>query len=176
MTFDDADPQRSRRWHETWKADPVARVLADRHYNRQKVGSPFFVPPGRSYVLRTLEGDAVWVTSWPYAEYVLHEWAGAWVNSLFRNEGPHLSSSLVLEAVAMTRHRFGEPPAKGMVTFVSEEHTRRKRDPGRCYRKAGFRVVGRTKEKGLVALQLLPEDMPEPIPPRSVIARPGKKR
>lgn len=52
-----------------------------------------------------------------------------------------------------------------MVTFVDPAKTRRKRDPGRCYRKAGFRHVGCT-EGGLVALQLLPADMPEPVPAR----------
>jgi hypothetical protein len=46
-----------------------------------------------------------------------------------------------------------------MVTFVDATQTRRKRDPGRCYLRAGFRRVGMTKG-GLHALQLLPEDMP----------------
>lgn len=49
------------------------------------------------------------------------------------------------------------------MTFVDPDKTRRKRDPGRCYRRAGFRHVGYT-EGGLVALQLLPQDMPEPLP------------
>lgn len=35
-------------WEKSWKADPRARQVADRHYNRQKPGSPQFVPPGRS--------------------------------------------------------------------------------------------------------------------------------
>jgi hypothetical protein len=52
-----------------------------------------------------------------------------------------------------------------MVTFVDAEQVRRKRDPGRCYLRAGFCRVGQTRG-GLVALQLLPEDMPEaePVP------------
>lgn len=64
-------------WMRSHRADPEVVPLADRHYNRQKPGSPQFAPPGR------------------------------------------------------------------------------------CYRKAGFRPCGMTKG-GLVALQLLPEDMPEP--------------
>lgn len=151
-------------WALSHRFDPAAAALADRHYNRQKVGSPQFVPPGRCLVLLTPEADALWVTSWPFAEYVRHAWAGAWVCSLFRNESARLSSELIREAVACTRWRFGEPPPEGFVTFVDRDKTRRKRDPGRCYRKAGWRPVGETKG-GLVALHLAPEAMPDPAPP-----------
>jgi hypothetical protein len=47
-------------WRLSWKADPRAREIADRHYNRQKVGAAQFVPPGRSLVLFT--PGAFWVT------------------------------------------------------------------------------------------------------------------
>jgi len=42
----------------------LARPLADRHYNRQKIGAPQFVPPGRCVVLLTEQATALWVTSW----------------------------------------------------------------------------------------------------------------
>lgn len=32
-------------WRLSWRADPAGAVLADRHYNRQRVGSKQFVPP-----------------------------------------------------------------------------------------------------------------------------------
>ena len=38
-------------WSLSNRADPFARDIADRHYNRQKIGSPQFVPPGRCVVL-----------------------------------------------------------------------------------------------------------------------------
>lgn len=41
-------------------------------------------------------------------------------------------------------------------------YQRRKRDPGRCYLKAGFRHVGFTAG-GLHAFQMLPSEMPEPL-------------
>jgi hypothetical protein len=150
----------SGRWILSHRADREAVVIADRHYNRQKVGSPQFVPPGRCVVLKSHCGRALWVTSWPFARYVKHEWAGAWVNSLFRNEGqPELvSSELILEAIAVTRSIW-EPPELGLITFVDAGKTRKKRDPGRCYRKAGFKHVGFTKG-GLWAFQLLPDAMP----------------
>ena len=56
--------------------------LADRYYNRQARGAAQFVPPGRCPVLLTADRSAVWVTSWPLAEYVRHAWPGAWVCSL----------------------------------------------------------------------------------------------
>lgn len=147
------------RWRLSHRFDSAALPMADRHYNRRAIGSPQFVPPGRCVVL-VIPEEAFWVTSWPFAEFTKHAWAGAWVCSAFRNERPdlHLSNSLITEALAATRF-YWEPPALGMITFVNRDKTRRKRDPGRCYRKAGFLPVGETAG-GLVALQLLPNAMP----------------
>lgn len=154
------------RWHLSWRADPRARPLADRHYNRQKVGATQFVPPGRCLVLLTREASALWTTSWPFAEFVKHRWPGAWVNSLFRNERRdlHLSSELIVEAVAATRAYFGEPPDLGMVSFVDPDEVKHKRDPGRCFLRAGFEPDG-TTASGLLAFRMRPERMPEPDPP-----------
>lgn len=155
---DDAQP-----WQLSWRTDPSVRPLADRHYNRQSIGAQDFAPPGRCLVLRTATLDAFWITSWPYAEFVKHAWAGAWVCSAFRNEGDQLSSALIRAAVAATLYRWPDPPALGMITFVDASKVRRKRDPGRCYRKAGFTHVGFT-EGGLWAFQLVPADMPDADP------------
>lgn len=148
-------------WQPSHKADPRACAIADRHYSRRKIGAPQFVPPGRAYVLRH-DDDALWTTSWPFAEYVRHAWAGAWVNSFFRNESDRLSSELILEAIAHTRAHWPDVPDLGLITFVDADKTRRKRDPGRCYRRAGFEHVGFTKG-GLWAFQMLPDAMPAPI-------------
>lgn len=152
------------RWQESHRADTPARLIADRHYNRQKPGTPQFVPPGRCFVLK--QERAVWVTSWPFAEYVKHAWAGAWVNSCFRREGGQdLASVMIREAVAATRWRWPEVPELGMVTFVDSRKVRQKRDVGRCYLHAGFRHVGFTKA-GLYAFQMLGSEMPEPQQPK----------
>lgn len=147
-------------WQLSWRGDPEAAALADRHYNRQKPGTAQFVPPGRCVVLKTLDRRAVWVTSWPFAEFTQHAWAGAWVNSLFRNEGETRSSDLILQAIAATRAIWTEAPALGVVTFVDASKVRHKRDPGRCYLKAGFRRCGMTVG-GLHALQLEPHGFPK---------------
>lgn len=161
-------------WHLSNRADPKARDIADRHYNRQKPGTPQFVPPGRCCVLYTENesGKAFWVTSYPFAEYVKHQWAGAWICSAFRNEGAGVASELIREAVAATRAFFGDPPAIGMVTFIDQKKVkptmrRGEKTWGLTYEKAGFRYVGKTKG-GLLAFQLLPKDMPPPteaLPP-----------
>ena len=119
--------------------------------------------------------EAFWITSWPFAEYVRHAWAGAWVCSAFRNERRdlHLSSGLITEALAATRSAW-EPPELGMVTFVDRDKTKPKRDPGYCYLKAGFHVSGTQPccshlpsetAGGLVALHMNPADMPLPCAP-----------
>lgn len=123
-------------------------------------------------------------------EYTKHAWAGAWVNSLFRNEGAGLSSVLILEAVALTRGHWPDVPPLGMVTFI---------DPsavlgpvyGSCYRAAGFKrercccppsrlegpweedglpprcdgslCDGVTASNGLMAFRMKPAAMPQPI-------------
>lgn len=167
-------------WRISNRADPQAVALADRHYSRQKIGSPQFVPPGRCLVLLNENATALWVTSWPFAEYVKHAWAGAWVCSLFRNESTVLSSALIREAVAVTRWYKANPvwqggelknrawlcddePALGFVTFVKPGEIR-SINPGACYKKAGWKHVGETVE-GLPALQLLPHKMDDAAAP-----------
>lgn len=151
-------------WRVSHRACPRSAAIADRHYNRQKIGSPQFVPPGRCLVLlaETARGQALWVTSWPKSEFVKHRWAGAWVCSLFRNEGAGVASELIVDAVAATRHFFGSAPELGMVTFVDERKVKRTRRPGYTFRRAGFVDAGRTIDQDLLALQLLPAAMPAP--------------
>lgn len=158
------------KWRVSNRFDPEPRELADRHYNRRKVGSPQFVPPGRCLVLK--QEKAAWITSYPFAEFVRHAWAGAWVNSLFRNESEDRASDMIREAVAATCFRW-TPPALGMVTFVDPKkvpptRVRGEKIWGFCYLKAGFQHVGFTKG-GLWAWQILPEAMPAPRPALGVL-------
>lgn len=139
--------RRENMWTLSNRCDPEARVIADRHYNRQSVGAKNFVPPGRCLVLKT--PNAFWVTSWPFAEFVRHKWRGAWVCSAFRNEGQTQSSLMIKEALEETKKKWPEPPKVGtwiivkrqhdrtlvewdtiaMVTFVDTKKTKSKRDP-----------------------------------------------
>jgi hypothetical protein len=127
--------------------DARARALADRHYPRQSVGALQFMPPGERLVLLTHDGRAVWGV-------VLNRYAGVWRwrVSIFRNEGDELSSSLVHHATAHTfawwRSHYGALPSVALTTEIDPARVRRKRDPGRCFRRAGWdyvRTVTRAK-------------------------------
>lgn len=152
-------------WFKSHRADPAARKIADRHYNRQKPGTPQFVPPGRCLVLKT--PTAFWVTSWPFAEYVRHAWPRAWICSAFRNEGKVLSSVLIRQALAVSRWKWPEVPELGMVTFVDRSKVR-STNPGSCYLHAGFTRLREKTKGGLIVLQMLPDEMPEPEAPREI--------
>ena len=150
-------------WTMSNRADKDCLPLADRHYNRQKPGTPQFVPPGRCVVLKA-EG-AVWVTSWPFAEYVKHQWAGAWINSLFRKECEGLASEYIRDALAATRAVWPVIPTLGLVTFIDPLHVKPRKIRGRLaigesYFEAGFKHVGYTKA-GLWVMQIQADDMPE---------------
>lgn len=80
---------------------------------------------------------------------------------------------LIREACAATRAIWGDPPPQGMVTFIDPLQVRAKRDPGRCYLRAGFRLVGERdgRPKGrrlLLVFQLAPQDFPDPVFPQGV--------
>jgi len=158
-------------WHLSYRADPRAVALADRHYNRQKPGTPQFVPPGRCLVLLTEDAGALWVTSWPFAEYTKHAWAGAWVNSLFRRESGPLASQLIREAVAATRWHWPNIPPLGIITFVDAAKVKSE-NPGYCYQAAGFKRTGVTKG-GLIAYQMRPDEMPGPEAPAGATLKLG---
>lgn len=165
---------RSAFWELSHRADATVVPLADRHYNRQKIGAPQFVPPGRCVVLATPARNAFWVTSWPFAEYVRHAWAGAWVNSCFRKECDGDASDFILAAVSVTRWKWPEVPSLGIVTFVDPSKVRGVRRRGKmvfgyCYMRAGFRHVGFTKG-GLWAWQLTESDMPSAQEPLGCFA------
>ena len=157
-------------WRLSYRCDPEVVPMADRHYNRQKIGAPGFVPPGRCHVLkigtpeqlRTPEtGAAFWVTSWPFAEYVRHAWAGAWVCSAFRNEGAGVSSELIQQAVVSTRQKWPEVPELGMISFIDPSKVqprpiRGRKTWGHSWFEAGFNHVGYTKG-GLWTFQIAAE-------------------
>lgn len=152
-------------WVESHRADPMTRFIADRHYNRQKIGAPQFVPPGRCYVLRTINYDAFWVTSWPFAQYVKHAWGGAWICSAFRNESKnYLASELIRTAVSATRWFWPNIPEKGLITFIDRTKVKSikvhgKETWGRTFMLAGFKHIGETKG-GLLVFQMQQQDIP----------------
>lgn len=127
-------------WHRVTKFDARAAALADRHYSRQTRGASQFMPPGRTLVLLSEDELAVWGV----CENVDPRGARAWRVTIFRNEGPLLSSRLVALATAETFRAWGsERPAVPLTTeidplAVASVH------PGYCFKRAGWRFVRRT--------------------------------
>lgn len=135
-------------WIVTHKGDRACRMLADRHYSRQSIGHPMFTRPGRNLVLRTAEGDAVWVT-W---QGIRDDGFQAWECTIFRNESKYLSSDMIRHAIKATVSEWGKPPEDGIITYVDHSKVR-STNPGFCFLKAGFQRVGKSKKRGLILLQ-----------------------
>lgn len=131
------------RWHKVARCDVRARLLADRHYSRQTVGALDFTPNGRKLVLITDDALAVWAV----VENLDPGGGRRFRCTIFRNEGAGRSSDLIREATARTygfwRKRYHGLPVVPLTTEVDPTKTRRKRDPGRCFVRAGWHVVNR---------------------------------
>lgn len=135
-------------WIVTHKGDVSCRLLADRHYSRQTIGSNQFCRPGRNLVLRTARGDAVWV-SW---SGIRDDGLEAWECTIFRNESEILSSKMITDAVDATLAEWGRPPKDGIITYVAADKVR-SANPGYCFKAAGWRRIGKSRKRGLTLLQ-----------------------
>lgn len=144
-------------WLKVKRSDKRARSLADRHYSRQTVGARDFMSSGRTFVLLTHDARAVWGV----IENLDPAGGLRWRCSIFRNEGTERSSDLIREATDRTyaywRARHGGLPGVPLTTEVDPEKTRRKRDPGRCFLRAGWSRLD--VRRGLIVLQAPPESL-----------------
>jgi hypothetical protein len=136
------------------KAHPNGRLLANRHYSRQKVGSKQFCRPGQNIVLGTSDGKAVWVSWRPKPGIKRMDGLDAIECTLFRNEGESLSSDLIQEAVALTVDAWGWPP-DGLLTYIDASAIQ-SRNPGYCFKQAGWALDKTYRgKKGLLRLRML---------------------
>lgn len=69
-----------------------------------------------------------------------------WRCTIFRNESGDRSSDLIRSATDITKDVWScgtrKPKWVRLTTEVDPRRVRRKRDPGRCFRRAGWRDVG----------------------------------
>ncbi len=139
--------------HEHWRrvsaGDAIARALADQHYSRQTIGSVQFAPSGRKLVLLTYDNGALWVA------VQNRDVTGAerWRVTIFRREHGAQASALIVEATTRTREfwraHYGAEPRVPLTTEVDPSRVRRKRDPGRCFLRAGWtRIADRPAGHG----------------------------
>jgi hypothetical protein len=125
-------------WWITRDGDRTCLALYERHYSAEKSrstrdarGAKLFVGPGESVVLRTRDGDALFV--W---RRFIDDSGQLGVNcAVFRNEGPALSSLLVRQADAIADHVW---PGQRHYTYVNPSKVRGS-NPGYCFLAAGWR-------------------------------------
>lgn len=155
-----------KHWYLVKRTDNRARILADRHYSRQTIGHREFCAPGNNIVLiipsdNGLAAAALWVSQRPDPKANLDkpraDGFDYWNNGIFRNESDYRSSDLILEAVAITKHFWGDLlPNDGFHSFVDAKKVngvkvRGETVHGYCFMKAGFNLFPeRTKERGLL--------------------------
>lgn len=130
-------------WYLTKDGDKSCLALYLRHYSSKKrpAGKRLaqFVGPGEHIVLRTGDGDAVWV--WRQYKDDTYPPQHGVECSLFRNEGSILSSILVRQADAVADLCW---PGCRHYTKVNPRAVRSK-NPGFCFMAAGWRRAGMTQ-------------------------------
>ena len=132
-------------WQRVTKFDPRAARLADRHYSRRKIGSPQFMPPGETVVLLTLDERAVWGWWRPHPASGIKAMNGldGWTCTIFRNESAARSSDLILAAEKFLLDLGITVGKDGFITYVWDKKVR-STNPGYCFKKAGWKVCGRS--------------------------------
>ena len=137
-------------WIDCKDGNPTAMGIFQRHYTARAHRKLFqFVGPGQKMVLITPDARALFVWR-KFIDDAVPKQIG--VNcAVFRNEGEQLSSFLIGEAQKLAWQRW---PGERLYTYVDPRKTRHKRDPGRCFRRAGWKPCGETKG-GLAILEAL---------------------
>jgi len=107
-------------------------------------------------VLVTEDARAVWVSHWPNPSLAL-DGLDAWRCTLFRNEGPVLSSQLVRAAMTATAEHWQDRPAAGWLTWVDTTYTASS-NPGYCFQRAGWTLDREWRSRKSPALRRLRAD------------------
>lgn len=147
-------PQTSQlaHWERVKKDHPVGAKLADQHYNRRKIGSPQWMPPGQTIVLlapgSTPQLGALfgWWRPDPDCGIPSMNGLNGWTCTIFRRQGwPVLASTMILDAEqAMTVFGYDIGP-DGLLTYVWDSKVESS-NPGFCFKAAGWTVRGRSKD------------------------------
>jgi hypothetical protein len=142
-------------WYPSHHADPRAIALYLRHYSAKRYADGRarrqFCAPGEKMVLLTPEADALWV--WHKAKPGMRLDGLEGVScSVFRNESPHRSSDLILEAEALAWARW---PGETLFTYVAPTKVA-SAVPGWCFMRARWKRVGESKG-GLLLEQKQPK-------------------
>jgi hypothetical protein len=136
-------------WFSTRDGDIIAKLLFDRHYSRIKYADgrqpKLFVGPGAKTVMLTENGDALWV----WRKFISGDGQQGVNCAIFRNEGPVLSSELILDAEKIAWKRW---PGQRLFTYVNPRKIKSS-NPGACFKIAGWNICGETKRHKLLILE-----------------------
>lgn len=145
-------------WQQVGKFDPRTANLADRHYNRRKVGSPQFMPPGQTLILLSHDECAVFGWWRPHPDSGIPSINGldGWTCTIFRNESQTLSSVLILDAEKALYQAGHDIGPDGFLTYVWDSKIRSS-NPGYCFKRAGWQVRGRSADGRKTLLWKAPE-------------------
>lgn len=135
-------------WTRVGKFHPESALLADRHYSRRKVGSPQFMPPGQTIVLYMPGAVFGWWRPHPSSGIKAMNNLDGWTCTIFRNETNQLSSGLILAAELFIE----DCGPSGLITYVYDAKVR-SRNPGCCFKLAGYRRTGRSADGKKTLLQ-----------------------
>lgn len=148
------------RWYPIKDGNEAAYALMSRHYSfnayadgrRQNLSNPnrhLFIGPGEKLPLMTSDSMALFV----WKKFIDGSGQEGINCAVFRNEGPHLSSELILEAELLAWQRW---PGERFYTYVNPASVASK-NPGYCFRQAGWRRLKTvTKHNGLYIFEKLP--------------------
>lgn len=144
----------ARHWVRVKKADPVAALIADGHYSRRTPGSPQFMPPGQTLVLLGRDFSAVfgWWRPHPRSGVRAMNGMDGWTCTIFRRVDGPLASDLVLDAEGALRSQVGDCGPDGLLTYVWPAKVR-SRNPGFCFRVAGWRHEGQSADGRKILLR-----------------------
>lgn len=136
-------------WWITKDGDEVSNELYERHYSRRRYKDgrvvKLFCGPGQKIVLRTWEGDALFV--WRKFK---DDSGQTGINcAIFRNESQYQSSDLIRQADAIAYFCW---PGERHYTYVNARKVK-SINPGYCFKMAGWRQCGMTKG-GLTILEV----------------------
>jgi len=136
-------------WIPVRDGNPTLMDLFLRHYTARASRKIFqCIGPGEKLALVTPDARAVF--AWRKFKSDAGEEG---INcAVFRNEGAGRSSDLIRDADRIAWERW---PGERLYTYVDPAKVRHKRDPGRCFLRAGWTHAGWT-EKGLRILEHLP--------------------
>lgn len=147
--------ENNTKWIAVKDGDPRAVALYRRHYSCNNPKADLvrfgFSGNGASLILLTLDCRALFC--WRYQELYQRDGQQGVNCSIFRNESDYLSSDLIKDACEWAYRKWG---FQRLYTYVNPDKVNHKRDPGRCFIRAGWQKLNHKSTKGLILLEKLP--------------------